>query len=63
MTVTAKMACATVLWISAHGINLPSLHYSMYVVTRSAGCRLWGACGPGVVGGPMCGYRIFRYGM
>jgi len=29
----------------------------------SAGFRWWGAQGPDVVGGPMCGYRIFRYGM
>ena len=26
----------------------------------SAGFRWWGARGPGVVGGPMCWYRIFR---
>jgi len=26
----------------------------------SAGFRWWGAWGPGVVRGPMCGYRIFR---
>jgi len=26
MTVKAKIACATVLWIFAHGISLPSLH-------------------------------------
>jgi len=29
----------------------------------SAGFRWWGARGPGMVGGPMCGYRIFRRGM
>jgi len=31
MIVKAKIACATVLWIFAHGISLPSLHYSIYV--------------------------------
>ena len=34
MTVKAKIAYATVLCIFAHGINLPSLRYSIYVVTR-----------------------------
>jgi len=34
MAVKAKIACATALWIFAHGINLPPLHYSIYVVTR-----------------------------
>jgi len=34
MTAKAKIACATVLWIFAHGITLPSLHCSIYVVTR-----------------------------
>jgi len=29
----------------------------------SAGFRCWGAWCPGVVGGPMCVYRIFRSGM
>jgi len=26
----------------------------------SAGFRWWGAWGPGVVGGPMCGCKMFR---
>ena len=26
----------------------------------SAGFRWWGAWGPGVVGGPKCGYKMFR---
>jgi len=26
----------------------------------SAGFRWWGAWGPGVVGDPMCGYKMFR---
>jgi len=26
----------------------------------SAGFRWWGAWGPGVVGGPMCGYKMSR---
>jgi len=37
-----------------------AVHYSM---KTSAGFRWWGARGPDVVGGPMCGYRIFRYVM
>jgi len=26
----------------------------------SAGFRWWGTWGPGVVGGPLCGYKMFR---
>jgi len=29
-------------------------------IVVSAGFRWWGPAGPGVVGGPMCGYKIFR---
>jgi len=33
---------------------------SVCTVTGSAGFRWWGTWGPGVVGGPMCGYKMFR---
>jgi len=29
----------------------------------SPGFRWWGAWGPDVVGGPMCGYKLSRQGM
>jgi len=29
------------------------------VAGRSAGFKWWGAWSPGLVGGPMCGYKMF----
>ena len=40
--------------------HLFSFYKMCSCVWDSVGFRCWGACGPGLVGGPMCGYKIFR---
>jgi len=42
-----------------------SEHYTQQIENAthrclSVGFRWWGAWGPGVVGGPMCGHKMFR---
>jgi len=40
---------------------MPKLkRYQKSILLTSARFKWWGVRGPGAVGGPMCGYRIFR---
>jgi len=49
---------SVILWSYPNSITKRSC-----LLQGSAGFRWWEAWDPGVVGSPMCGYRIFREGI